>query len=204
VEEGYDIKKLLYTIMTSKTYQQPAMTVDDASKIDDAKFVFKGMLKRKLTAEQFADAVSKLVYPIYSTEALKYNPFADLHEFGNTYPFVRASLVQNDPFQTALGRPSRETITSVRDGQANLLQAMELTNGLQLNQTIANGAKKWVSEHQNPNTLIPALYAHILGRQPFDKELNIAKKLFDNKVEESTVQELLWALILYPEFQFIE
>src|SRR5690606_37896098 len=38
VEEGYDIKKLLYLITTSKTYQLPTMTVTDPSKVNAPDF----------------------------------------------------------------------------------------------------------------------------------------------------------------------
>ena len=41
----------------------------------------------------------------------------------------RASLVKLDPFLKALGRPSRENVTTSRDDRATLLQALELTNG---------------------------------------------------------------------------
>src|SRR5690606_16929509 len=97
VEEGYDIKKLLYLITTSKTYQLPSMTVSDPATINGDNFVFKGMLKRKLTAEQFADAVSMVVHPIYDVGALKYNPYGSEEAFTVANPFVRAALVQNDP-----------------------------------------------------------------------------------------------------------
>jgi len=204
VEEGYDIKKLLYLITTSKTYQLPTMTVEDPSKINADDFIFTGLLKRKLTAEQFADAVSTLVYPVYAKDAIKYNPFDSQKEYLVQPNFVRAALVQNDPFQTALGRPSRENITSVRDNQATLLLAMELTNGTKLNETLVNGAKKWIAKYNNPDELIRAMYDQSLIRSPSDEEFKIAKKLIGDQVEESTVQELLWAIVLLPEFQFIE
>jgi len=204
VEEGYDIKKLLYLITTSKTYQLPSVIVKDPMTINSDDFVFSGLLKRKLTAEQFADALSLLVYPVYTADALKYNPFKDGKTYLDNLVFVRAALVQNDPFQTALGRPSRENIISSRDGQATLLQAMELTNGTKLNETLVHGAKNWVSKYTNPDQLIQAVYSQSLGRKASEKEFSIAKKLLGNKVEEDAVQELLWAIVLLPEFQFIE
>jgi len=204
VEEGYDIKKLLYLITTSKTYQLPTMTVTDPSKVNAPDFVFTGLLKRKLTAEQFADAVSTLVYPVYAIDAIKYNPFESQKQYLDPPAFVRAALVQNDPFQTALGRPSRENIITVRDNQATLLQAMELTNGTKLNETLVNGAKKWIAKYDNPDELIRAIYAQSLVRNPSKEEYIVAKKLFGDGVEEAAVQELLWAIVLLPEFQFIE
>jgi len=204
VEQGYDIKKLLYLITTSKTYQLPSVSIADPATINTDKFVFTGMLKRKLTAEQFADAVSMVVHPIYSVEALKYNPQGDESAFKNANSFVRAALVQNDPFLTALGRPSRENITSVRDYQGTLLQAMELTNGARLNETLIAGAQEWTASHENPQLLTEAIFKQSFGRAPTEDERRIADEILDEGMDTNTVQDLLWAVILLPEFQFIE
>ena len=204
VEEGYDIKKLLYLITTSKTYQLPSMTVSDPATINGDNFVFKGMLKRKLTAEQFADAVSMVVHPIYDVGALKYNPYGSEEAFTVANPFVRAALVQNDPFLTALGRPSRENITSVRESQATLLQAMELTNGATLNEALKAGAREWAAGHDSPETLTEAVFRQSFGRKPSDEERRVAQSLFNGEVDTSAVQDLLWSVVLLPEFQFIE
>jgi len=204
VEEGYDIKKLLYLITTSKTYQQPSIGLEDQSAINAPNFVFRGILKKKLTAEQFSDALSTVVSPVYTIDALKYNPLADPKAYMDASSFVRAALVQNDPFLTALGRPSRENVISVREGHVTLLQAMELTNGTKLNETLIQGAKKWLAQYKDPNELTQAIYGQTLGRKPSADELKIANKLFEGKLEEGSVQELLWAIVLLPEFQFIE
>lgn len=204
VEQGYDIKKLLYLITTSRTYQLPSVSVADPATINTDKFVFNGMLKRKLTAEQFADAVSMVVHPVYSVAALKYNPQGDETGFKNTNPFVRAAFVQNDPFLTALGRPSRENITSVRESQATLLQAMELTNGALLNETLIAGAQKWVAGYENPEALTDGIFKQSFGRMPTEDERRIAKEILTNGVDTNAVEDLLWAVILLPEFQFIE
>src|SRR5262249_8040472 len=42
---------------------------------------------------------------------------------------VRASLVAADPLTTALGRPNREQVLTLRSPNATTLQALELTNG---------------------------------------------------------------------------
>jgi hypothetical protein len=89
-------------------------------------YVFEGMVRRRLTAEQFADAVSLAFVPIYQdTSVVKMLP----KTIQKDIIFPRASLVKNDPFLTALGRPNRETVSTSRTSQANLLQALELTNG---------------------------------------------------------------------------
>ncbi len=57
VAHGYDIKHLIATIMTSRTYQLPAVPrTPDSAKT----YTFRGPELRRLTAEQFADAVASV------------------------------------------------------------------------------------------------------------------------------------------------
>jgi hypothetical protein len=58
VEHGYDLKRTLRLIATSQAYQLPA--VDAADGMEDADFVFRGPLVKRMTAEQFVDAVSRV------------------------------------------------------------------------------------------------------------------------------------------------
>ncbi len=204
VDEGHDIKKLLYLITTSKTYQLPSTSVADPIEINKADFVFTGMLKRKLTAEQFADAISMVVHPLYPTDALKYNPQGDEAAFTKSNAFVRAAFVQNDPFLTALGRPSRENVTSVRESQATLLQAMELTNGSRLNENLIVGATHWAARHTSPEALTHAIFRQSFGRAPSEDEWRVASEILQEGIGTTAVQDLLWAVVLLPEFQFIE
>lgn len=53
VENGYDLKKTIERMLTSRAYQMPSVTSDPNSK----NFVFAGPLIRRLSAEQFRDAL---------------------------------------------------------------------------------------------------------------------------------------------------
>src|SRR5690606_11392033 len=192
VDNAYDVKHLLYLITTSKTYQLPAVAIADPATINKADFVFTGVLKRKLTAEQYADAVSTIVYPLYATSSLRYNPKGDTALFEESHSFVRAALVQNDPFLTALGRPSRENIISVRDGQATLLQAMELTNGSLLNETLIAGAQEWMASHPDSDQLITAVFMQSFGRMPSEDERRVSHEILGQNMDATSVQDLLW------------
>ena len=67
VASGYDLKWLLKTIMTSKTYQ--LASVDEVDQADA--YVYRGPRPRRLTAEQFADSVSAITgeWPVLSGDA---------------------------------------------------------------------------------------------------------------------------------------
>jgi uncharacterized membrane protein/mono/diheme cytochrome c family protein len=201
VANGYDIKRLIGNILVSKTYQQPSVSVKEAGDLMAGNFKFKGMIRRRLTAEQFADAVSTTFSPVYSDSALalKLLP-ADIEK---EIPFPRASLVKNDPFLTALGRPNRETVSTSRMSQANLLQALELTNGNKFTQTLKTGAKNWRTMYPETNALVKKLYEKAYGRQPQPQELAVAEKILGKKPSEEGIQDLVWAVTLSPEFQLI-
>ncbi|MEO5980112.1 MAG: DUF1549 domain-containing protein [Chryseolinea sp.] len=201
VNEGYDIKKLIAKILTSKTYQLPSTALEESSMLTAQDFVFKGMIRRRLTAEQFTDAVSASIQPVYPDTLIvkKLLPKTIISQI----PFARASLVKNDPFQTALGRPNRETVSTSRSSQANLLQALELTNGTHFNEAIKLGAISWRKEYPDTKTLVEKLYRKALGREPEEDEMKVATKALGEKPTDDQLQDFIWALTLHPEFQLI-
>lgn len=203
VENGYDVKRLIRLITTSKSYQLPAVAIADANNINAPDYQFTGMLRRKMTAEQFSDAVSSTIHPIYESNMLRYNPYGDIDLYKIHIPFARASLVENDNFLAAMGRPSRENVISGRENQSNLLQAMELTIGGALNETLNKGAKKWLEKYNDSGRIITDIYFKALGRKPNEKEYKVAKEMLGEVPQENTVQDFLWAVVLLPEFQLI-
>ncbi|WP_225309652.1 DUF1549 domain-containing protein [Larkinella humicola] len=198
---GYDIKRLMTTILTSKTYQLPSISVKDPALLTAPTFVFEGMVRRRLSAEQFADAVSIAFNPVYgdSSLATKLLPETIKQEI----PFPRASLVKNDPFLTALGRPNRETVSTSRTSQANLLQALELTNGAKFNDALKKGAQIWKAKYPSSDLIVKELYRNALGREPQPKELAVAEKIVGKTPSIEGIQDLVWAISLHPEFQLI-
>ena len=117
---------------------------------------------------------------------------------------ARASLVKLDPFLKALGRPTRENVTTRRDDQATLLQALELTNGEFFYTALQEGSIRWLeNEDLTVDGLIHDLYLTALGRPPERNELRTAQELLGQNPSEESVQDLLWAVFMLPEFQLI-
>ncbi|WP_336518028.1 DUF1549 domain-containing protein [Pollutibacter soli] len=201
VANGYDIKKLIYKIVTSKTYQLPSVGMKDYESIVSSEYVFTGMLRRRLTAEQFTDAVGKSLEPLYGDSVIVYNLLPK--DLKGQLAFPRAVLVKNDPYLTALGRPNRETVSTSRVSQASLLQALELTNGDRFNNALKTAAVKWKERYPDKNEMIVAVYRNTLGRGPTESEQELAGKLLGDSPNEATVQDFLWAMTLHPEFQLV-
>ena len=198
---GFDIKKLIFSILTSVTYQLPSVAVKEQGLIVAPDFVFNGMMRRRLSSEQFTDAVSKMIQPVYedSMMAVKFLP----DDIKTTIPFARASLMKNDAFQTILGRPNRENVSTSRNPQANLLQALELTNGRLFNQTIKKAAVQWKEKYPNPELMVKEIYRNTLGRLPDTREATVASVALGKTPASDAVEDFLWAMALHPSFQLI-
>ncbi len=68
-ENGYDLTALIRQIVTSKAYQLVPALYPDPLYLKSPQFVFQGPMARKMTAEQFADAVSSICTPMYHSLA---------------------------------------------------------------------------------------------------------------------------------------
>ncbi|MEP7144149.1 MAG: PSD1 and planctomycete cytochrome C domain-containing protein, partial [Ferruginibacter sp.] len=203
VEGKCDIKELIYLLATSNTYQLPSVGFKDPNSIIAPDFKFSGMLRKRMSAEQFADAVSAVIQPVFADSLMGYNPYEKKSTEISKPPFARASLVINNPFLIALGRPSRETVSTSRESQANLLQALELTKGERFNNTLKKGAENWQKQYRTSDAIIKELYARALFRTPNQKEFELAKKALGDHPDKEAIQDLFWAIVLLPEFQII-
>lgn len=118
--------------------------------------------------------------------------------------FARASLVKQHPFMKALGRPSRENVTTSRDNQATLLQALELTNGDFFNGVLADGAAHWMDNYKNDSQkIVGNLYQQALGRNPSKEEQEVLLDVLGMEPKVEDVQDVFWSTLMLPEFQFI-
>jgi uncharacterized membrane protein/mono/diheme cytochrome c family protein len=202
-EHRYDLKELIFLITTSKTYQLPSIGVSDANLVATNQFIFTGRLRKRISAEQFSDAVSSVLAPVFSDSAIKYNPFGKQKYNQSNQSFVRASLVANNTFLTALGRPNRETVSTGRESQANLLQALELTNGEKFNRVLNKGAADWQRKYATSDTMVQDLFKKTLGRAPEEKEMAIAKQRLGDQPTIDAIADLFWSVFLLPEFQIV-
>ena len=198
-----DIKELIFMITTSNTYQLPSAGFKDPNEIVAKEYKFTGRLRKRMSAEQFADAGSALFGTLFPDSMVRYQPIFAPATNQSSMLFNRASLVVNNPFLTALGRPNRETVSTSRESQANLLQALELTNGERFNSMLRKGAENWKLKYKSGDLIIKEVYKQALGREVKPNEFKLAKKLLGDKPATDSIQDLFWAIMLLPEFQII-
>ncbi|MFD2202629.1 DUF1549 domain-containing protein [Shivajiella indica] len=203
VDNNYDLKELIYLIATSKIYQSASFGVKSPDLLVSDDYLFTGMTRRRLTAEQFSDAVSQIISPVFAKGELKYNPFQLAKNEEIQPEFARASLVANNSFLTALGRPNREIVSTSRDSQASLLQSLELSNGERLFTVLEKGAAEWSNQYLSGEVIAEEFYRKALLRKPNQKELKIAKEALGNRPDPEQIQDFFWAVLLLPEFQII-
>lgn len=117
---------------------------------------------------------------------------------------VRSSFVPADPLATALGRPNREQVNTTRPTVATTLQALELTNGKTLSSLLQQAAENVLAEEAaSSRELVLRLYAKALGRQPTPREFQLAGELLGEPARKEQVEDMLWAMVMLPEFQLI-
>ena len=119
-------------------------------------------------------------------------------------PVERAALVAADPLMTALGRPNREQVVTVRQSTATTLQVLELTNGGTLAALLKEGAdRRFVQSPLHPLGLIDVLYRQAVGRPPTPREATLAAAIVGSPARREGIEDFLWALTMLPEFQMI-
>lgn len=200
VANKYDLKKTIARIVTSRAYQ--AVAVDLPERVEN--YVFRGPAIRRLTAEQFSDAVGQLtgVWPEQPAGEFEFT-FVDADAVPRAGE-IRASLVAADPLLTALGRPNREQVVTERASAATTLQALQLLNGETLARRLAQGAGRLAATHRSSTELVDQLYVRALGRAPTAEERRLCEEMLGPSPSAEGIEDLLWSLVMLPEFQLID
>jgi hypothetical protein len=118
-------------------------------------------------------------------------------------PMVRASLVPADLLMRALGRPNREQIVSMRPDNITTLEAIDLANGDQLAGLLKKGAASLASKRKSTPELIDDVFLRALGRRATTAEKNGLGASLGSQPTPQAIEDLLWMVILLPEFQFV-
>jgi hypothetical protein len=201
-DNKYDLKKLMEHIVTSRAYQsKPAV---EAKEIPGEAHVFRGPELKRMTAEQFLDAIRQVTATGPQKPAAPVKPPAWTDSTPAHRRQVRASLLTANALMRSLGRPNREQVVTTRPDQLTTLQAIDLANGKALADLLARGAAALRKAHpKEPAELIERIYLRALCRKPTAGEVKIAGEILGPKMTDEGVADLLWAVFMLPEFQLI-
>jgi hypothetical protein len=123
--------------MTSRAYQFPGVLPASEK---EANYVFKGPYLRRLTAEQFVDAVSAVTGEWRILRPKKAEPGI----------YSRDWRLKSTALTRVLGRPIRDQVFTDRNTRATTLQALELMNGEELAYLLRRGAQRMLNELKPP------------------------------------------------------
>lgn len=126
------------------------------------------------------------------------------HGVSGPQAMVRAALLKSDFLQRTLGRPNRDQIVSMRPNELSMLEALDLNNSPTLAELMQRGATNIITEHGNATSkVVPWMYAFALSRPPTEAELSATTEALGPTLTDAGVADLLWTLVMLPEFQLI-
>jgi len=195
IENSFDLRHLMRTIITSRTYQQSIKT-NRWNQEDEINF--SHATPRRLTAEQMLDAVSLATgsQPKFSGVPKGFRSVQ-----------LPDSNLDDGGFLKLFGRPERESSCECeRSTQVSLSHALNLINGPTIANAIIDPQGRIVQltkKKIDNRTLVKELYLATLCRMPSETESGKAVDYL-SKAESQVegAQDLLWALINSPSFLF--
>jgi hypothetical protein len=192
----FDLKHLLRMIFTSRAYQRSANAAP-GNQADAANTYFTRFTRRRLTAEQLADAID------FATGTREKYQGVPLGTRAIQLPDTKVRSFLMDVF----GRPARQvTCECERTTQPNIAQALHLLNSTFLNRKIDDpkGRIATLLKDKTPAAnLIEQMYLTTLSRPPRSEEVARATKwLATAATPKDGAADLLWVLLNSREFLF--
>lgn len=192
--DGFDLRNLVRTILTSQTYSLSART--NELNVDDDLY-FSHAYTKLMPAEVLLDAISTVTG---TTTA-----------FTNLPAGVRAVEIPDgkmeNPFLKTFGRPARELACECeRESDSNLSQALQLIGGETVNDKLraeTGRAAQLAASERTPEEITRELYLVSLAREPDPSELAAAVEHFAKSSDRrQAIEDLGWVLINSKEFLF--
>lgn len=194
VASGYDLRKLMRLIMTSRVYQLSSTPAPET--VADTRFYTHYNVKR-LPAEVLMDAID---YVTGSQERFR------------GVPLGTRAIELPDPnyasyFLDTLGRPQRVIACECeRTADPNLAQVLQIANGELINRKLADKKgrlARLLKDKTEPREAIVELYLATVCRQPTATEIEQGLGIIQGAPNaREGLEDLLWALCNSREFLF--
>jgi hypothetical protein len=196
IDQQYDLKALMRTILQSETYQRSSVPL--AENAADERF-YSHYYPRRMPAEVMLDAVSQVTGV---AAGFKDQP-------AGTRAIQLADASVDSYFLETFGRPERLiTCACERSAEPSMTQVLHLYNGDTLNKKLAD-KESVVSGHlatdDSVEKVIEAAYLRAYAREPSDTERKQLLAAFAEVPEEerrAMIEDLYWSLLTSREFLF--
>lgn len=194
VDSGFDLKKMMRTIVNSRTYQ---LSIEPNQWNKDDNLNFSHALPRRLSAEQLQDAITVALDVPTQFQGLPVGFHA------NQLPDSSVAAEFLDEF----GRPARQSSCECeRSTDVSLKQTLNMINGPAIGDAVANPNNRIariVKTNPTDAKLIEEIYLAVLCRQPNAKEAAADIQYFQKSKDKlEAAQDLAWALLNTPGFLF--
>jgi mono/diheme cytochrome c family protein len=201
VYHKYDLKALIGHIIESRAFQSSPAIASEGDSADGV--AFRGPEVKRMTAEQFLDAIWLITGTAPAKSDAPMRPSCEA--IAPEHRFVRAALVKSDELMRSLGRPNREQVVTTRGDVLTTLEALDLSNGQEFNDTLTRGAAGLLKSRPGATAdeLADRIYLKALGRRPSDRERAAARELVGTPPTAEGLADLLWVILVLPEFQLI-
>ncbi len=202
VKSGYDLRRLIRTIVTSQTYQRSSAAIPE-NRLDDRHY--SRYFVRRLSAEQMLDAISQVTG--------EQEKFQGIPVGFRAFQLPDTSV--KSEFMDSFGRPARQiTCECERSQEPNTSQALLLISNEALNKKVsADGGivDRLIKDGKADSEVFDTLYWTALGRAPKSAEritgLGAIRRACSASSESATArrkafEDLIWVLINSKEFLF--
>jgi hypothetical protein len=196
VQQKYDLKALMRTILQSETYQRSSAALPENAA--DTRF-YSRYYPRRLMAEVMLDAFSQVI--------------GAPTQFKN-YPLGWRAIQLPDSnvesyFLNSFGRPERTaTCTCERTAEPSVTQVLHISNGDTINKKLeakGNHIEQLLMAKATPEAIIDEVYLSALSRQPTAQEKEKLVNLLattSGSEQRPMIEDMYWALLSTKEFLF--
>ncbi len=194
ISHKFDLKHLMRTILSSRTYQLSSAT--RSTNETDTRF-YSHYCARRLPAEVMLDAISQAT---------------GVPDRFPGYPVGLRAIQLPDPglnsyFLSLFGRSERVTACACeRNGDVTMPQLLHLQNGESVVQKIraADGRLAgWIKSIPDSDRLVEELFLTTVGRKPTpDERRAVTTALKEGESNEEVYRDLFWALLNSKTFAF--
>jgi hypothetical protein len=207
VQHKYDMKHILRTIVSSRTYQL-SMHANETNQNDDKYFSHALVKRKRLSAEVLLDAICAA-----TGEPEKFAGFplgtraVELPDGQVVYTGGQYATWDRHPFLKAFGQPPREAACECeREGDLNLARVLELKNGPFLQKKIqspGNRLGKLLAAKAPEADILKELFLATLSRPPQPEEVKAVMAVVNKSADKRAAWESVhWALLNTNEFLF--
>jgi hypothetical protein len=198
----FDLRQLVRTIMTSRTYQSSA-TPNDSNRDDESNF--SRALVRPLQAEQLFDAIAQVVGSRPRFEGFPTDTRAvQLPGVVVSQRRRGRKTSEAEKFLAVFGKPVRSLSCECERGDdSTLAQAFQLITGETLNVLLAkpdNRLGKLIDAGRSDAQILDELYLAALCRLPTEVERKAALRLIARGERRAALEDVLWSLVNAKEF----